>query len=604
MKIFNYTIKNINQLKAFLWSPKIHLNAKKAKSILVQVFSSQTDQAWIEKITHAIEVKLPTAILVGSTTAGEIVEGRLQIGKTVVSISFFETASIKPIFMSCSSGEEFKCGQYLSQTIDEPGSDIAGVLLLATPLSMNVANLVRGFSQKPHNYPMFGGGAGVYTLLNNSIQNNSMIFCGENHFRCGVIAVVFIGKDLHICSYTDLGWYPLSKEMTITEADGKIVKKIDGVSAFEIYQRYLKIKNDKDFFLNVLQFPFLLERNGQTIARVPLFVEQNGSMEFIADLNEGEKFRIGYGDPETIIQNVKAIEKEVNHFAPDAIFVFNCICHRFLMQNEVNIETQLFNAISPTVGFYTYGEFCGNNNGIQVQNSTMVLVGMREGEKSKKENKIHNAWIDHAENSAFMDPYANRHNFIVSRLVHFISVVTSELEQANEELTRISEIDKLTQVCNRLKLDRIFEYEIKKCELSHSEFAVIMMDIDQFKQVNDYYGHNVGDDVLVQITDIIKKNIRETDNVGRWGGEEFLLILPQTNLKEAGIVAEKIRVAIDLFQFPVTKHQTCSLGVTSYALGDSQDKMMLRADKALYEAKNSGRNKVILKSPISNDPLT
>jgi len=247
--------------------------------------------------------------------------------------------------------------------------------------------------------------------------------------------------------------------MTITESDGKLVKKIDGVRAIEIYQRYLKISNDNNFFHNVLEFPFLVERDNQTTARVPHFVDKEGNIEFLASLNVGEKFRIGYGDPEIIVQNAKFMEQEMFDFEPDVIFLFNCVCHRFLMQNDANLETLRFNNIAPTFGLYTYGEFIGdnNNNIIQSLNSTMVVIGMREGNKHNNLKHFVDANKDNSKNAVFVDPYALKHNRIVSRFINFISVVTSELEQANDELTKLAEIDKVTQVYNRLKLDSIYQ---------------------------------------------------------------------------------------------------------------------------------------------------
>ncbi|MBP1925371.1 diguanylate cyclase (GGDEF)-like protein [Sedimentibacter acidaminivorans] len=591
---FHHVVKDINILKDFLWSLEIQSYAKEAKSIFVQVFCSHAEQAWIESINKSIKEAFPTAVFVGSTTAGEIAEGRLLIGTTVLSISFFETALVKPIAISCLKGNELTSGKQLGKAINESGSDIAGVLILATPLSIDVANLFNGMPQNGNDYPIFGGGAGVYSL-DNSIINSSMIFCGNNFYEHGVIAVVFLGNDLHISLNSCLGWQPLSKEMTITETDGRLVKKIDGVRAFEIYKRYLKIKNDNSFFLNVLEFPFLLERNGKIIARVPHFVDQDGNIEFIADLNVGEKFRIGYGDPEIIVQNAEFMEKAMNDFEPDVIFLFNCVCHRFLMQNDVELEIQRFNDISPTVGFYTYSEFSGDNNKIQSLNSTMIVVGMREGEKRINSRLSDEPKIDNADKSVIVDPYAIRHNRIISRLVHFISVVTSELEQANDELTKLAEIDKVTQIYNRLKIEDIFEYEFKKCGRYNVDFSIIMMDVDRFKQINDFNGHYVGDDVLFQIVNIIRENVRETDYVGRWGGDEFLIILPHTNIKEASTVAERIRSSVSLWEFPTLNNQTCSFGVASYTLGDNQDKLLVRADEALYEAKNNGRNSVVLK---------
>jgi diguanylate cyclase (GGDEF)-like protein len=584
---FSHIVKDVDALKMFLESEEIRFNARKARSILIQLFSSLIDQTWVESIAKVIEDELPAAILVGSSTVGEIVEGHLQTGTTVLSLSFFDTSTISPIALSCSTGDEFNTGQFLNKEINGTSSDIAGVLLLATPLSIDVATLLSGMSQKENNYPVFGGGAGAYALT-----KNSLIFCGKKYFDKGVIAVVLAGKDLQISSHTFLGWQPLSKEMTITNTEGMLVKTIDNAPAFEVYHHYLGIKKDEGFFLNVLEFPFLLKRNGQTLARVPFFVDEDGAIKFIADINVGEKFHIGYGDPETIVQDAEQIQKNMCDFQPDAIFLYACICRRFLMQNDVNLETRPFENISPTVGFYTYGEFYGCGNELELLNSTMVVVGMREGEKPQNWNYRDKLQCYNAIKSKDMDPYANKHNRIVSGLLHFINVMSAELEQVNKKLTKISEIDKVTQIYNRLKLDDIFQYEIEHCERDKMKFSIILMDIDNFKQVNDLYGHSVGDDVLIRIANILKENIRTTDSVGRWGGEEFLIILPYTNLENACIVAEKLRAAISLEVFTVVKQVTCSFGVASFSEGDNEHKLLARADKALYKAKNAGRNKV------------
>jgi len=219
---------------------------------------------------------------------------------------------------------------------------------------------------------------------------------------------------------------------------------------------------------------------------------------------------------------------------------------------------------------------------------------MREGDKGQEAGKRNNAIFDDHLKSNNRDPFANKHTRIVSQLLHFIRVVSSELEQANEELSRISRIDKLTQISNRLMLDETLQLEIGKCERYDTNLSLILMDIDEFKQVNDLYGHITGDHVMVCTANILKKSVRCTDAVGRWGGDEFLIILPQTNLEQAYLVAEKIRTAISSEIFPVSKSLTCSFGVCCYSEGDNHDTLLSRTDKALYEAKNSGRNRAVL----------
>lgn len=417
-----------------------------------------------------------------------------------------------------------------------------------------------------------------------------MIFLGGSFLTEGAIAVAFLSKSLHICVRTFLGWRPLSKEMTITEADGALLKKIDGERAFDVYSRYLNIPNDKEFFANALEFPILIQKDGEMLARVPLFVTEDGCIGFLADVEPGEKFHIGYGEPDLILNHSESIQRELFDFQPNSILLYSCICRRFLLQDDVNLVIRMFDNIAPTSGFYTYGEFISQNNRILLLNSTIVAVGFREGEWDQRLQPSHAASTQPS--SLANDPFSATHSQIITRLLHFISVVTSELEDANRELKRISGIDALTQVSNRLKLDEILQDELSRCARYGTDLSILILDVDHFKEVNDTFGHLVGDMVLIKLGGILKSSIRGSDTVGRWGGEEFLMILPQTGLESARKVAEKIRIAVEEAEFPEVTHITCSIGAALYQAGDNKEKLLSDADAALYHAKNGGRNRV------------
>jgi diguanylate cyclase (GGDEF)-like protein len=120
-----------------------------------------------------------------------------------------------------------------------------------------------------------------------------------------------------------------------------------------------------------------------------------------------------------------------------------------------------------------------------------------------------------------------------------------------------------------------------------------MFDIDHFKQVNDNYGHDIGDKVLIKITNEVSKTIRETDIFARWGGEEFMILTPDTNLESAIGLAERTRRNIEMEEINKVGQITCSFGVTCFKKGDTFNSFVKRADNALYQDKESGRNKVI-----------
>ena len=165
---------------------------------------------------------------------------------------------------------------------------------------------------------------------------------------------------------------------------------------------------------------------------------------------------------------------------------------------------------------------------------------------------------------------------------------------AKKELEKMASIDKLTNIYNRRMIDDFLKQEVE-IEKRHSNgLSVILIDIDHFKDVNDTYGHQMGDIVLSKMAELITINSRKSDIQGRYGGEEFIIICPQTNCNQALILAEKIRVSIEEFTFEQIGKKTISLGISSFEENDAEEDLVKKADIALYQAKNTGRNKVIV----------
>ena len=176
-----------------------------------------------------------------------------------------------------------------------------------------------------------------------------------------------------------------------------------------------------------------------------------------------------------------------------------------------------------------------------------------------------------------------------------IKVGYTAIRQNITDKKRVEELaitDTLTQLYNRIHLDLILSKSIRNSKRYGLQLAVIMIDIDKFKSVNDTYGHQVGDSVLKELAAILKKYVRESDTVGRWGGEEFLIVAPNTDLNGAVALADKLRLKIQDYNFSTIGTKTASFGVTCFVEGDTEDSIVDRADKALYKAKEKGRNRV------------
>lgn len=168
------------------------------------------------------------------------------------------------------------------------------------------------------------------------------------------------------------------------------------------------------------------------------------------------------------------------------------------------------------------------------------------------------------------------------------------LMEENVRLNYLIRKDKLTSLYNKAYIEEQLDVQCGMVRRYHRECSVIFFDIDHFKRINDNYGHSVGDEVLIAISSLISNHIRSTDMFARWGGEEFLLLLPETRIEEAKIVANKLCALVEQHDFDIVKKVTISLGVTSVLASDTVLSILNRVDKALYKAKHSGRNQVVV----------
>jgi polar amino acid transport system substrate-binding protein len=166
------------------------------------------------------------------------------------------------------------------------------------------------------------------------------------------------------------------------------------------------------------------------------------------------------------------------------------------------------------------------------------------------------------------------------------------LQALNKELEQLSNTDALTGIANRRLLNHALEKEIARARRYHSTFSAIMFDVDHFKAINDNFGHHAGDHVLKAIADLAGATIRANDLAGRWGGEEFLILCPETDQYGALQLAETVRQKIQSHDFGIPLRITASLGIAEYRESLSLDELVKTVDTALYDAKKAGRNQV------------
>ncbi|MEI7895220.1 MAG: GGDEF domain-containing protein, partial [Myxococcales bacterium] len=163
-------------------------------------------------------------------------------------------------------------------------------------------------------------------------------------------------------------------------------------------------------------------------------------------------------------------------------------------------------------------------------------------------------------------------------------------------LEHTSRTDPLTSLANRRAMRELLAAEVSRARRHGSPLVVVSLDLDHFKAINDTYGHDAGDAVLVQVAAVMERNLRREDSCGRWGGEEFLMVLPECGLEASTNVAEKLRGRIEQATVILggrTLRVTASIGVATFSVDDSVEDLLRRADDAMYAAKRGGRNRVV-----------
>lgn len=266
------------------------------------------------------------------------------------------------------------------------------------------------------------------------------------------------------------------------------------------------------------------------------------------------------------ITEIKQLSNQIGYFIIAAMLIFYTLFFLFLLRKSRLLSARIATPIKK-LSALTRG--LGEN----IKTQKIAVVGIVEVDHLSKN---FNQMLDELE----------------TRMQALVDLQLREEIRAKETelLARLALTDSLTNLGNRRKLDKTLTAENDRAARFNHSYGVLMLDIDYFKRVNDTYGHQVGDLVLVEIANLLKGLIRKTDILGRWGGEEFLIICPE--IDKAGLFkfAENIREQMDGHEFPVIGKVTGSFGITLYQAGDQPEALVSRADKALYRAKCKGRN--------------
>ncbi|SNZ07164.1 diguanylate cyclase (GGDEF) domain-containing protein [Persephonella hydrogeniphila] len=391
---------------------------------------------------------------------------------------------------------------------------------------------------------------------------------------------------------------PLYTEMKKYQINYVQLRFPDGTVFFRFHRQQIKespLKSKKNFIFGEnkritggFRFPFELYYKNIFLGTGEIIVSYDAIKEELRRIFKGEYRFLVYKD--FMLNRVLKEERKSyiqSDISPDFYYVSSGK-RNFQIDPEIlaEINRKLKEKIKDKVGRFRNFAVDVNVNGDYYVVSFIVIRSMK-GEKIgylvyyEKDNTI----------SLFDETFLIMYASVEFALVAMLGLIITTIKRG-EKFRILSEIDTLTGIYNKGKFNRVLDEELKKVRRYKRPLGLILFDIDHFKKINDTYGHQVGDYVLKTVAKIVKDNIRDTDIFARWGGEEFVILAPETDINGLKILAEKLRKAIEDYNFEKVGKVTASFGITEAIPEDTVDSVVRRADEALYAAKERGRNRV------------
>ena len=398
---FNYDDKKA------LDSAKEKAKEKSYTSKLIQLFTAETDKSKIQIILTDLKKIFPDGIIIGTTTAGEISHAKIFDNSTIISLSLFNETKLKADYVENITLES---GVVLCEKIS--GKGIKAAILLSEGLNgEDYEGFLEGFKASNPDVIIAGGLAG-----DNFQFNETFVFFNDTIYECGCVAVSFSGEALYVDNRYNLSWVPIGKELTITESEGNIVHKIDGISAVELFSKYLGSDIFKNNGASLSNFQLLYNDGSTTVARAPMATKGH-SLIFAGPIKEGKKVQFGFSNASSIISGAENISENISKNPAEAIYIYSCIARKKLLGKVLENEFEAFENIAPTAGFFTYGEYYSTTKNNALLNCTTTILIL-----SEKNNTV--------ENTTKKLDYKHEElgNITFKALTHFVRQTSTDLD--------------------------------------------------------------------------------------------------------------------------------------------------------------------------------
>jgi len=440
MKTFNTYFDSPTQFTDFVQQTEIVNLREQSASILVQVFSGIVDETSINEVRSLISQLMPNAIVIGATTAGEILNGAVSSRRIAVSISFFEKTNLQKFsfqFTGPNIDELAQLRYFTFQDDDSAAEKLAleikesiltpntkGILLFVSYSASEAYLLLKKLDIYLPGIPVFGGIAG-----DNLQYEKRFVFNNDINTQAGLVAVSLNSDSLSLSTEYHLNWQTIGKIFTVTDCEANLIKTIDHIPAAEIYNKYLGEFTPG----GALEFPLIFNKGGVQVARVPSGFVGSDYISIGSIVEIGDQFQFSYGHLESILSKTDEMIESISQNPVECIFVYSCAARRSFMQESAEQETLPLNAVATNVGFFTYGEFFHGNTKNQLLNETMTLLMLSETDK------IVHREIENKQSKEDGDYVHQKLQSILKVMNRLITQVTSELNESNNRLNSANE---------------------------------------------------------------------------------------------------------------------------------------------------------------------
>jgi diguanylate cyclase (GGDEF)-like protein/PAS domain S-box-containing protein len=699
-----------DQLKGF-----IEMNGLRAFStILVQVFSGISKKKKIIEVQGALQALLPNASVIGSTTEGEICKGQLLDHQIVVSFTIFEKVELQStlLHLDIFSQDSFLMGKSLANRIASDSTK--AIILFCSSLEVNIQELLRGINTEFPRVIIVGGISANQEVT----EDESLVFTGEEMTAKGIVAVALEGSNLTVENYTSFGWQEIGQPIKVTKSIGATILEIDHKKPITVLRQYLG-----ELFIDMLpesgvEFPFILEENGEKVSVFISKVNKNGTIEVNRPIEKDQIMTFAYVSKEEIINKSLKRLKQLARKPMETIFVYKSRARKRIMEDFTIKEMEMLNHISPVNGFFSYGEiYSQNGEAPQIINHSLSYLALSECsntldpvqtqfhykytselntiitlthlmQKSQKEVRNLNENLLTSEqyyrslfdnnteivystdlrgcftsvNLAFENAFGFKREELISKSslrfikeqdiprvksyfyralrgkeqyynieipdkqgknqlfqiknipitvnnepvgIYGIARNITEKQKFEERITQLAYFDHETQLPNRMKLTEILDEMLQRAKKKKRMLAVLSIDFDRFKMINNSLGHYAGDTILGDLVGRLKKSLPSGAYLGRFGGDKFTLVLtkevqPETVLDVANTIQKEIYKPI--FYLNQEYYVTASIGVSLYPNDGTDERLLLKnADIAMNLSKHQGGNQVIFFSTEMNE---